>query len=121
MMTEHKFKYFKLEDFDCQETGDNLMDVSFIHKLDELREACSFPFIITSGYRSPEHSREWSKAKGPGTHAQGIAADIKVSKGSQRYTIIEEALLMGFRGIGIAKTFIHIDDRETTPVIWNYY
>lgn len=114
------FKYFKLGDFDCQETGDNLMDINFIHKLDELREACGFPFIITSGYRSPDHSIESSKAKGPGTHAQGIAADIKVSKGSQRYTIIKEALLMGFKGVGVAKTFIHIDDRQTTPVIWNY-
>ena len=116
----YDFKYFKLSDFDCQETADNLMDINFIHKLDDLRESCGFPFIITSGYRSPDHSIESSKPKGPGTHAQGIAADIKVSNGSQRYTIIGEALLMGFRGIGIAKTFIHIDDRKTTPVIWSY-
>ena len=114
------FKYFKLEDFDCQETGENEMSEAFIHYLDELREACGFPFIITSGYRSPDHSIESSKSKGPGTHAQGIAADIKVSKGSQRYTIIKEALLMGFKGVGVAKTFVHIDDRQTTPVVWNY-
>tara|TARA_B100000530_G_scaffold323448_1_gene259313 strand:- start:159 stop:512 length:354 start_codon:yes stop_codon:yes gene_type:complete len=114
------FKYFKLEDFNCQETGDNLMDVDFIHRLDELRETCGFPFIITSGFRSPEHSNERSKANGPGTHAQGIAADIRVSGGSQRYTIIQEAMRMGFQGIGIAKTFIHVDDRQSTPVVWNY-
>jgi uncharacterized protein YcbK (DUF882 family) len=114
------FKYFKLSDFDCQETGDNYMDVAFIHKLDELREACGFPFIITSGYRSPDHSRERSKSKGPGTHAQGIAVDIKVSGGFQRYKIVEKAALMDFNGIGIAKTFIHVDDRQTTPVVWNY-
>ena len=75
------FKYFKLTDFDCQETGENEMDVEFIKALDHLRAACGFPFIITSGYRSPDHSRERSKSKGPGTHAQGIAADIKVSGG----------------------------------------
>jgi len=113
------FKYFKLEDFDCQETGENNMDVAFIHKLDELREACDFPFVITSGYRSKDHSIEKKKTS-PGTHAQGIAADIKVSGGFQRYKIVEKALLMGFRGVGIAKTFIHIDDRQTGFVIWNY-
>ena len=113
------FKYFKLEDFDCQETGENNMDVAFIHKLDELREACDFPFVITSGYRSNGHSIEKKKTS-PGTHAQGIAADIKVSGGFQRYKIVEKALLMGFRGVGIAKTFIHIDDRQTGFVIWNY-
>ena len=117
-MTE-QFKYFKLEDFNCQETGDNLMDVAFIHRLDELREACDFPFVITSGYRSKDHSIEKKKTS-PGTHAQGIAADIKVSGGFQRYKIVEKALLMGFRGVGIAKTFIHIDDRQTGFVIWNY-
>jgi len=28
------FKYFKLEDFDCQETGNNEMEEAFIHALD---------------------------------------------------------------------------------------
>ena len=55
------FKYFKLEDFDCQETGDNEMDAEFIHKLDQLREACGFPFIITSGFRSKDHSSKQTK------------------------------------------------------------
>ena len=114
------YKYFKVEDFNCQETGENEMHPEFIKKLDHLREICGFPFIITSGYRSPDHSRERSKSKGPGTHAQGIAADIKVSGGFQRYKIVEKAALMDFNGIGIAKTFIHVDDRQTTPVVWNY-
>jgi hypothetical protein len=46
------FKYFKLTDFDCQETGENEMDVEFIKALDHLRAACNFPFMITSGFRS---------------------------------------------------------------------
>ena len=56
------FKYFKLEDFDCQETGVNGINVEFVSKLDELREACGFPFI----------------------------------------------------------SFVHVDIRETTPVLWCY-
>jgi len=113
------YKYFKIEDFDCQETGNNKMAEAFIHKLDELREACGFPFIITSGYRDPSHSIEARKSK-PGTHAMGIAADIKVNGGAQRYIIVKNALQQGFTGVGVAKTFIHVDVRDTTPVIWSY-
>jgi len=27
---------------------------------------------------------------------------------------------MGFNGIGVAKTFIHVDLRQTAPVVWCY-
>jgi zinc D-Ala-D-Ala carboxypeptidase len=114
-----KLKYFKVEDFNCQETGENEMCPDFLQKLDALREVCGFPFIITSGYRSPNHSIEAKKVK-PGTHAQGIAADIKVVGGAQRMAIIRNASIMGFNGIGVAKGFVHVDTRETTPVAWKY-
>jgi zinc D-Ala-D-Ala carboxypeptidase len=118
-VSNHHFKYFKYSDFDCQETGENEMSVEFIHRLDELRAACGFPFYITSGYRSPSHSIEKRKSK-PGTHAQGIAADIAVSGGVQRRAVVEKALEMGFKGVGVAKGFVHVDIRETTPVLWCY-
>jgi len=114
------FKYFKIEDFDCQETGNNEMVEEFIHRLDELREACGFPFIVTSGYRDPKgHPIEKRKAR-PGTHAQGIAADIRVSGGAQRRKVVEKAIELGFNGIGVAKTFVHVDIRQTAPVMWSY-
>jgi len=112
-------KYFKVEDFNCQETSENEMCPDFLQKLDALREVCGFPFIVTSGYRSPSHSIEAAKAK-PGTHAQGIAADIRVTGGAQRMSIIRNASIMGFNGIGVAKGFVHVDTRETTPVAWKY-
>ena len=112
-------RYFKIEEFDCQETGKNEMDPDFLEKLDELRERCGFPFTITSGYRDPSHSIEAKKSK-PGTHAHGIAADIQVTNGSQRYILLTHAFQMGFAGIGIADTFIHVDSRDTQPVVWTY-
>ena len=118
-MKEAKFKYFKIEDFDCQETGENQMSPEFLNMLDILRENAGFPFVITSGYRSPNHSIEAKKEKA-GTHAQGIAADIKVNSGAERMIIVKEALALGFTGIGVAKTFIHVDIRKTTPVVWTY-
>jgi uncharacterized protein YcbK (DUF882 family) len=97
------------------------MDSSFLIMLDELRERCGFPFKITSGYRSVNHTAERNKPVGKkGTHTQGIAADIAVSNGVERMKIVREALAMGFSGIGVARTFVHVDMRTTTPVMWTY-
>ena len=98
------FKYFSMEEFDCQETGENQMSEEFIHKLDELREKCGFAFKITSGYRSTGHSIEAKKAR----------------PGFERMNIVHEALKMGFSGIGVAKSFVHVDIRTDTPVMWVY-
>ena len=95
------------------------MNGLFLEMLDELRGRCGFPFTITSGYRDPTHPLELKKEK-PGTHSQGIAADIHITNGWDRYTILSTAFNMGFTGIGIAKTFIHVDNRDTTPVVWTY-
>ncbi len=46
-------KHFTREEFDCQVTGTNNMEMEFLEKLDELRAYCGFPFVITSGYRHP--------------------------------------------------------------------
>jgi zinc D-Ala-D-Ala carboxypeptidase len=105
------FKYFTREEFACQETGENEIQDSFVNLLDVLRDTC--------GYRSPNHSIEAKKAE-PGTHAQGIAADIAVNGGGQRHIIVKNAMALGFTGIGVAKTFIHVDTRKTTPVVWIY-
>ena len=116
-------RYFKLSDFDCQETGKNEMNEDFLIKLDDLRHECGFPFIVTSGYRSPTHSIEAKKVKAgskAGTHAQGIASDIRIHNGAEGFVIVSKAIKMGFKGIGVAKTFIHLDVRKTMPVIWSY-
>ena len=112
-------EYFNIKEFDCQETGNNEMCPYFLEKLDDLRHYCNMPFHITSGYRDPTHSIEAAKSK-PGTHAQGIAADIKATNGYERFKIVEIAFRMGFTGIGVAKTFVHVDTRQTRPVMWTY-
>jgi len=116
-------KYFHIREFDCTHTGtggDN-MDPEFLARLDNLREICGFPFRITSGWRDATHPFEARKAEpGTGTHCQGIAADIAVSNGFERMNIVHEALKLGFGGIGVSKSFIHIDGRKTTPVMWTY-
>ena len=116
--------YFSRSEFSCQYTGENKIEDSLLLKVDELRERCGFPFIITSGYRSLAHPIERAKKTNTGTHAQGIAADIKVIDGVQRFKIVAEAIKMGFTGIGIASNFVHVDirslDTNESPVMWCY-
>ena len=116
-------KYFTPDEFLCTHPGQASMNDQFLDKLDQLRKACGFPFKITSGYRDPSHPEELAKPverRGKGTHCLGIAADIAVSGGTQRYDIIDHAIQLGFNGIGVAKSFIHVDTRTTQPVIWSY-
>ena len=116
-----EYRYFELEDFACHETGENFILPSFVNRLDNLRDVCGFPFIVNSGYRSPKHSAEVSKPAGSrGQHTLGMAADIAVRNAEQRYLIVKHATALNFTGIGIAKSFVHVDTRATTPVIWTY-
>ena len=88
------FKHFKLEEFKCSETGENDISLFFVANLDALREACGFPFIVTSGFRSVNHSKEVVKEK-PGMHTLGLAADIAVNGGSQRFQLVKKAIEEG--------------------------
>ena len=112
-------KYFELSESNCQHTGNNEMKPEFLEKLDALRHVCAFPFVITSGYRDPSHPIEAAKEI-PGTHAQGIAADIRVVSSNKRFRLVKEALALGFTGIGVDPSFIHLDIRASSPVIWTY-
>ena len=112
-------KYFDLDEFACQHTGQNLIDPNFVESLDELREVCGFPFTITSGYRSPAHPIEAKKSKA-GTHAQGIAADLAVSNGRERGITARNANDLGFMGIGVAKGFVSLDTLECLTVVCSY-
>ena len=53
-------------------------------------------------------------------HAHGIAADIAVHDGVERMAVVQKAIEHGFNGIGVAKSFVHVDKRQSTPVMWVY-
>ena len=54
-----------------------------------------------------------------GAPGGGVLVWPKVD-GSQRIIIVENALKLGFSGVGIAKTFIHVDIRTTPKMMWCY-
>lgn len=106
-----QFRYFVREDFACRcGCGRNEIPDSFIHDVDELREACGFPLVVTSGWRCENHPREARKER-PGEHNRA-AADLKASNGYMLYVIQEKAYALGFRGIAAGKGFVHVDRRD---------
>lgn len=113
------YRYFKLSEFACKETGENHIEPQFVAVLDEARHRAGFPFHVNSGYRSPNHSKERDKEKA-GMHTTGKAADIAVADGVQKYKIVQIFIVLGFTGIGVGKDFVHGDLREGQRVMWDY-
>lgn len=93
-------------------------DKDFLNKLSKLRELCGFPLTVTSYFRCCNHPEEASKAV-PGWHNKGMAIDIVKPQGIRGYLLLKNAIKVGFTGIGVAKTFIHLDTRDT-PAVWGY-
>jgi len=119
-----KYPNFTKKEFDCQETGENQMQESFMDKLQALRTAYGAPMRVTSGFRDPRHSIEVSKSA-PGVHTRGCAVDIACG-GQDAYEIMKIALELGFTGIGVqqrgSSRFLHLDTYtgDPRPNVWSY-
>jgi uncharacterized protein YcbK (DUF882 family) len=112
-------KNFSADELTCSCCGSHGVQQSALDHLQEVRESAGRPLTITSSYRCPNHPVEAKKSK-PGTHAQGIAFDVYVGNGAERFEIIQLGLKHGATGIGVAKSFVHLDWRNSTPVSWVY-
>ena len=102
---------------------DNLdkMDPDFLSALDEARELAGIPFRINSAYRTPEHNAKIG-GKPNSSHLKGLAVDISVTDSRSRFIVLKALIEVGFNRIGIADTFIHVDDSKdkSQQVIWTY-
>lgn len=113
------WKYFDTDEMKCSHCGECKMDEHFMDMLDSLRAAVGKPLLVNSGYRCPAHDKE---IKGEGNHTQGKAVDIACSDSTLRFSIIRQAILLGFKRIGIAREFVHLDlvSEHPNDVIWLY-
>jgi uncharacterized protein YcbK (DUF882 family) len=101
--------------------GEAKMSHPFMIKLQAMRDAYG-PMTITSGYRCPEHPEEKRKEK-VGAHGQGRAADIAVGSSKERFNIMAMGVHVGMQGIGVARSFVHVDDghkHAPRPACWKY-
>jgi uncharacterized protein YcbK (DUF882 family) len=125
-----KFKYFSAKELACQcgcGRGEEDMDEEFMHKVVELREACSFPLSVSSGFRCPDHNNNVSSTGLAGPHTTGKALDVKVV-GDKAHKVLEAMFELGFPGVGVSQKgnhrtrFIHLDGLSGNgrPWVWSY-
>jgi len=125
------YKFFTSDELKCKcgKCDGGEMDESFMWRLEGLRERCSFPFIVTSGYRCPAYNQAVGGAK-DSAHMEGKAVDINVY-GERAAVLNGLAYSYGFMGMGLSQTgpyserIIHLDTAlsttwRTRPTIWTY-
>lgn len=96
-------------------------DALLLQRLEKIREMTGVPMIINSWCRCKPYNTLVGGNKAS-EHMDGQAADIRVGNSADRFQIVLFALSAGFRRIGVAKTFVHVDTDVHKPqdVIWLY-
>jgi len=95
------------------------MDKELLEKLDSARDIAGIPFVINSGFRCEKHNKAVGGVVNS-QHKEGKAADIRCKDSALRFIILNVLIQAGFKRIGIGKTFIHVDVKESTPCILLY-
>jgi len=118
-------EHFDSSEFACKcgcGFGTHPGDVSseLIDLLERMREEHG-PIHITSGCRCKPYNSSVGGVSNS-AHTRGTAADIRVEGGLERRKLLDLAVMNWASGIGVAKTFIHVDvDSELPrPMAWTY-
>ena len=116
-----RWPHFTMTELACRCAGrycdaDYWHDPAFLDGLEALRTAMGAPLVVNSGHRCAQ----WNAAVGgaPASMHLRVAADIRLA-GHDRQLMLRAAMQAGFTGLGLAKTFIHLDQR-TRPARWFY-
>lgn len=120
------YRYFTNSELECKcGCKQQKMDEDFMWLIDNLREDCGFPFIVSSAYRCPEYNAQVSSTGGAGPHTTGKAIDVKVYH-KHAHKLLKLATQYGFKGIGVSQKgdyktrFIHIDNARDDFAVWSY-
>ena len=121
---KEKWVNFSLDEFKCQ-CGCGYVSVhSDLLDLLQIARDVLGPITITSAYRCPDHNDKVSSTGLSGPHTTSKACDIHVSNSQHRKLLIDY-FASKVTGLGIAKTFIHIDiisseELSHRPNCWLY-
>lgn len=122
------WKYFSYDSdklLACPCCGEQGMNDKFMRKIDVIRKHCSFPFIVTSGYRCSTHNQIVSTTGVNGPHTTGRAIDVSITDSWKRYILVQAAMDNGILRIGHGSNFMHLDNLTTAdefpaPNLWAY-
>lgn len=118
-----KMKYFNYEEFDSPDLpgSGKEMNEEFLYTLDAARKIYGKPMHVNSGYRTELHNKKVGGVSSS-SHLKGLAADISCKDSSARFEMIQAFLKAGFKRIGVADTFIHIDSdkNKSQNIMWTY-
>lgn len=91
-------------------------DSDFLNALEALRETVGRPLIVNSGHRCAQ----WNARVGGAPHSfhKHMAVDLSLIA-QDRFSLRDGAIALGFNGIGMARTFLHLD-RRPRPARWFY-
>jgi len=104
---------------------DDLVELAFMIKLQRIRDDFGLPMSPTSGSRCRAYNKSIGGAIDSGhivdEKLPGRAVDISTVNYSEgeKYELLRLALKNGMRGIGIGKTFIHVD-LKNRRAYWTY-
>lgn len=112
-------KHFSRSEFKCKcGCGFSTVDFELAEVLDDVRERFQRPIIVTSGCRCPEYNKKVNGSDNS-QHQYGKAADIMVL--NVRPDVVVKYLESKYPnkfGIGLYKTWVHVDTRSS-KARWN--
>lgn len=92
----------------------NKLDRKLQNALSVLERAIDIDIFITSGLRSIEHNAEVGGVP-KSSHLTGLAVDIACHDSNTRFKIVFNALVAGFKRIGLGKDHVHLDINYNKP------
>lgn len=112
-------KNFTVKEFACSDGTDTVfISLALVNLLQKIRDHFGKAVIINSAYRTEAHN----KSIGGATYSQhkyGLAADIHINGvAPKEIAAYVETLMPSSGGIGIYKSFIHVDVRRVKSR-WN--
>ena len=112
-------KNFTVKEFACSDGTDTVfISLALVNLLQKIRDHFGKAVIINSAYRTEAHN----KSIGGATYSQhkyGLAADIHINGVTPKeIAAYVETLLPSSGGIGIYKSFVHVDTRRVKSR-WN--